>query len=560
MKKAKIYYFTLTDEQRKEEKLDWFRNTKFDKIPFELITPSKKNNWINLTDNDFEELMPLIDKKNQNTIFEFSSLGVSTNRDEWVYDFDENNLENKIKFFIEKYNEFLSKNDNSWNDLIKWSRDLKKKFNRKKDITFDDNLIMDFSYRPFTKKKWYAEKILNDVFTQNHFEIFGNKLNKKNQLISIYSLSSSHLLSCLATNINFDLAFLKQGNGGVFCLPLYRYTSEGKRVDNITQWALNEFRGNYNDKKITREDIFHYVYGVLHHPAYRKKYELNLKREFPRIPFYDDFWFWSNKGKELMDLHLKYEKSEKWDVMREERIYFKNKWITNQENNAIIQGTKSLAGSHELSNRHLQDDKTISEGRNLRTNESNEKSSRFDSIEHSRGSSTPHDGSISSIPVDSEGFVGGTGNTNNDSSSFGVHQSSSSNSTIKTSSESGKSDGRTDKGIESEGEISNSSRPSSHVPRPKLKADKEKGEIVLDEQTTLKNIPAVAWEYKLGNRSALEWILDQYKEKKPKDDTIREKFNTYKFEDYKEQVIELLQRVCTVSVKTMEIIEQMNKL
>lgn len=93
-----------------------------------------------------------------------------------------------------------------------------------------------------------------------------------------------------------------------------------------------------------------------------------------------------------------------------------------------------------------------------------------------------------------------------------------------------------------------------------MKVDKTKNEIILDEQTTFKNIPASAWDYKLGNRSALEWILDQYKEKKPKDDTIREKFNTYKFEDYKEEVIELLQRVCTVSVKTMEILGEMERI
>ncbi|WP_375561561.1 type ISP restriction/modification enzyme [Bernardetia sp. OM2101] len=101
---------------------------------------------------------------------------------------------------------------------------------------------------------------------------------------------------------------------------------------------------------------------------------------------------------------------------------------------------------------------------------------------------------------------------------------------------------------------------SSSLNKTKLKADKKKSEIILDEQTTLKNIPALAWEYKLGNRSALEWILDQYKEKKPRDETIRERFNTYKFEDYKEEVIELLQRVCTVSVKTMEIVGEMEKM
>ena len=93
--------------------------------------------------------------------------------------------------------------------------------------------------------------------------------------------------------------------------------------------------------------------------------------------------------------------------------------------------------------------------------------------------------------------------------------------------------------------------------KPKLKADKINGEIQLDALTTLQRVPTAAWEYKLGNRSALEWILDQYKQKKPRDKTIAEKFNTYRFADYKETVIELLQRVCTVSVETMEIIKKM---
>ncbi len=93
--------------------------------------------------------------------------------------------------------------------------------------------------------------------------------------------------------------------------------------------------------------------------------------------------------------------------------------------------------------------------------------------------------------------------------------------------------------------------------RPKLKADTPGGIIELDTATSLQGIPLSAWAYKLGNRSALEWILDQYKEKQPADATIAAKFNTYRFADYKEAVIELLKRVCTVSVKTMEIINQM---
>lgn len=103
-----------------------------------------------------------------------------------------------------------------------------------------------------------------------------------------------------------------------------------------------------------------------------------------------------------------------------------------------------------------------------------------------------------------------------------------------------------------------SSKPIKRTtPKAKLKADKIEGNIILDTETTLEGIPAVVWDYKLGNRSALEWVLDQYKEKTPKDPTIAKLFNTYKFADYKEHVIELLQRVCTVSVKTMEIIQQM---
>src|SRR5205085_10631908 len=115
----------------------------------------------------------------------------------------------------------------------------------------------------------------------------------------------------------------KMGNGGTFAIPLYRYTKEGQRIDNITDWALQQFTEHYygappsdafeasdgysnNKANITKQDIFHYVYAVLHHPAYRKQYELNLKREFPRIPFYDNFPQWVKWGEQLMNLHINY--------------------------------------------------------------------------------------------------------------------------------------------------------------------------------------------------------------------------------------------------------------
>ncbi|MEQ1845091.1 MAG: type ISP restriction/modification enzyme, partial [Nitrospira sp.] len=219
---------------------------------------------------------------------------------------------------------------------------------------------------------------------------------------------------------------------GSECLPLYRYDDAENRTDNITDWALDQFKKQYQpgrakqNRPITKEAIFHYVYGVLHDPVYREKYAQNLKREFPRIPFYTDFWQWADWGKELMDLHIGFEQ----------------------------------AAPAKLTRTDIPDEK---------------------------------------------------------------------------------------------------SRKAGMVPKAMLKADKDTGSIVLDSETTLSGIPREAWTYTLGNRSALEWILDQYKEKKPKDPTIREKFDTYRFADYKEKVIDLLMRVTTVSVRTVVIVNAMKK-
>jgi predicted helicase len=100
-------------------------------------------------------------------------------------------------------------------------------------------------------------------------------------------------------------------------------------------------------------------------------------------------------------------------------------------------------------------------------------------------------------------------------------------------------------------------RATGQTPRVILKADPDNGIIVLDTETQLSGVPAVAWEYKLGNRSAIDWVLDQHKEKTPKDPVIREKFNTYRFADHKERVVDLLRRVVTVSVRTVGIVEEM---
>ena len=417
---CRIYYVTMDDFWRKEAKLEWFAENSLISMSFDPITPDKQHNWINMADNDFESLLPVFDRANGNRIFNSYSMGVVTARDDWVYSFSRKDLLTKMGFFSKVYNGLLRDGNKDSPTDIKWSRDLRRKFAQGRFIDFENTVIVKALYKPFTHKFFFANRITADVFTENHVSFFGSGFEILNPSIGCIGKDTVIPFSILAFNTINDFNSLSNAAGGNKTFPLYRYDANGERHDNITDWGLKQFREHYKDKRITKEDIFHYTYAVLYHPAYRRKYELNLKREFPRLPFYENFRQWAAWGKELMYLHINYESAKP----------FKLKRIDVQTNS---------------------------------------------------------------------------------------------------------------------------------TPRSKLRADKVGGTIEIDSETVLQGVPPSAWEYKLGNRSALEWVLDQYKEKKPSDPTIAEKFNTYRLADYKEAVIDLLKRVCTVSVKTMEIINQMPK-
>ncbi len=427
--KCRIFYYTLNDKQRKKEKLEFLIYNKFSTIPFERITPDEKGNWINQTDNDFETFIPIFHKNTNERIFNLCFNGIQSNRDEWVYDLNPKFLQKKISFFIEKYNQSVKNGEKDF--LIKWTYSLADYFKRKEKIKFKKDLIRKEFYRPFFKLYHYCQKQLNHRLTKNHYDVWGQDLDQDNIIINFAGLSSKEF-ACIALNGLVNIQFYFNSVN----VSLYRYEN-GERKDNITDWALSVFSKHYNSNQlavnkeqkevtdncslITKIDIFHYVYAVLHNPNYRQKYEQNLKRDFPRIPLYEDFGKWASWGKALIDLHLNYE----------------------------------TASNYEL------------------------------------------------------------------------------------------------------GIINEELKNINAVPKAKLKANKELGEIYIDEVTMLKGVPAEAWAYQLGNRAAIEWILDQYKESKPSDAVIAEKFNTYCFADYKAQVIDLLQKVCTVSVETMKIVRQM---
>ncbi len=415
---CRIEYYRRPEEESAIEKLEFLKYAKIQDLAFDVIHPDKNNNWVKISNTDFDDLLPIADKKNKNILFAVHSNGVSTNRDEWVFDLDKKNLENKAKFISEKFNQAIK--DNIVIDEIKWSRDLKNKLSRKSKSKFDKKHIVDFHYRPFTRQNYYSERLFSDVLTQKHIDYFGNNFDINNLVITFCGQNHSQPFHVLATNKIFGLDFLEKTQS----IPLNRFEGKDNKIDNITQWGLSQFTAHYQDTNISKEEIFYYTYAVLHNPAYRKKYELNLKREFPRLPFYEDFYKWVTWGKHLMDLHIKYETVAPFDLQ-----VIDNSSIVKDENYKL---------------------------------------------------------------------------------------------------------------------------------KVKLKADKVNHAIAIDEHTYIVGIPENAWLYKLGNRSALEWVLDQYKEKKYTDKTISEKFNTYRFADYKIHVIDLLKKVCTVSVETMKIIDEMN--
>ena len=185
--KAKIFYFTLQDKQTKEEKLDWFDRAQFEAIPFDHITPDQKANWINLTDNDFDSFLPLIDKevkagKSQEAVFQLFSRGVATQRDEWVYDFSKEALIERIKYLVEVYGDRLENGVSRELD-IKWDQELEKYLERKIQKQYNSLQLTLSLYRPFTHKYFYFDRHFNGR-TYQISNLFPN-VNSENQVITL---------------------------------------------------------------------------------------------------------------------------------------------------------------------------------------------------------------------------------------------------------------------------------------------------------------------------------------------------------------------------------------
>lgn len=335
--KAKIHYYDIGDYLTREEKLSKindFKSIGSKKMDWQILNPNEEGDWINQRNDKFKDFIPLIDKDNKNnkeTFFTMSSNGVVTSRDAWVYSYSKANLEKNMKETIAFYNKEVEKilnvrkkdknkvveeiiDTNPRN--ISWSRALKKRADLYKFDEFNINNIVISLYRPFTKQYLYFNRFWNETPAQQD--------KFKNYAIFTNGISSSKEFSVLISNNIINLDCLEKDN----CYPLYYIEEDSKdkslfetldgvekesKKDGISDYIYNLAKEKYSTK-ITREDIFYYVYGFLHNEDYKKEFEADLKKLIPRLPLvdnYNTFKIYSDIGKELADLHLNYENIEK---------------------------------------------------------------------------------------------------------------------------------------------------------------------------------------------------------------------------------------------------------
>ncbi len=444
---TKIFYTRVDEFWRKEDKYRYLDSKEhYQNIEWKPITPDQRYTW--LTEGlhtEFETFIPMgtreaksVKGEVNDVIFKTYSLGVSTNRDAWVRNFNRNALTENMNRMIDTYNEQVLKwereatrNTNvddfviSDEKKIKWSRNLKRELKRRKIAEYTEPKMRSSLYRPFTKSYLFFDLIMNDEVSSFPSILPTLATEAENRVICVSGLGSSKPFQTLIMERLPCLDSLEKTQ----CFPFYTYDDDGdNHRENITDWALEQFRRHYKDDAITKWDIFHYVYGLLHHPVYRERYQANLKRELPHIPFTPDtgsksstgFWGFAKAGKRLSEIHIGYE------------------------------------GMPEYPLTYIE---------------------------------TPD------MPLDWR---------------------------VK-----------------------------------KMRFSKDKTQIVYNDFLTLDEIPPKALAYRLGNRSALEWIIDQYRVKEDKRSGI---INDPNREDDPQYIVKLIGKVITVSLETMEIVEGLPKL
>lgn len=351
IKRGQIYFHDIGDYLTTEQKLEIIADTSSIeglKECWQKILPDEHHDWLNQRDDSFSEFMAIGDKKAKTpAIFKNYSRGVSTSRDAWAYNASKEKVTNNIKRMIEFYNSetkrFNDKNgkldskqrEKSVNQFldtdptkISWTDRLKDQLIKKQKIEYDGSYLIQSLYRPFTRQWLYYDHLLNQRVYQMP-RIFPNA-GVENLVICVSGIGAIGGFSALISNQIICLDAIEKSQ----CFPLYLYeqqdiapegdlfaisesTSQLKRCDAITDVGLKHFHDAYQDSSISKEDLFYYIYGLLHSEDYCSRFADNLMKELPHIPAVkkvEDFWAFSKAGRALAALHLNYETVEKYPV------------------------------------------------------------------------------------------------------------------------------------------------------------------------------------------------------------------------------------------------------
>ena len=324
---ARIFYYRTDDAWNKDQKFEFLAQSEHvGNVPWQTLKPDARHTW--LTEGlqaEFDTFIPIGSQKARRSkgvatgvMFHHYGIGLHTARDAWLYNFNRERLTENVKATIETYNTEVLRWQNTPeasrapvddfvvddNTQIKWSSGLKQKLLRGQRAEFSPSNIRRALFRPFTQTNLFLDNVLThrkSIFPRTFPTPETEAENRVICVSSVGALKPFHVLM-VSTLPDYHLT------GDSQCFPFYIYDEDGtNRRENITDWALENFRAHYGDDTISKWDIFNYTYAILHHPEYRERYAADLKRDLPHIPYAPDFWAFADAGAQLAELHLNYE-------------------------------------------------------------------------------------------------------------------------------------------------------------------------------------------------------------------------------------------------------------
>ncbi|HGF7778433.1 TPA: DEAD/DEAH box helicase [Enterococcus faecium] len=298
-----IHYHDIGDYLSREEKLTILKKyDSIEKLDWKEIIPDKNNDWINQRDENYDKYMSLLDSNNT-SIFLDKTTGITTARDVWITGFSKELVKHNSQKLVKNYNEEvkkfgglpiseLKKSVNTSDNFVKWDDNLFQSASKNKIIKLDESLLATYLYRPFTKKNiWYDKQIIQRA--RKFSSIF-----EENNLVIYLTGTGSRSFSLIVSDIMLDKGVMSSGQG-------YYLKSFSKGL--FDEDAFNIDNKSANDFELSKEDLFYYIYALLHSGKFIKKYENNLLKDTPRIPKVKNKEKYVEIGKKLADLHLNYE-------------------------------------------------------------------------------------------------------------------------------------------------------------------------------------------------------------------------------------------------------------